>query len=617
MYSALSEDNPTMSDTQPFLSQIREIISGIRKRKDVEEIADYVAYQLMHLYGIEQDPLVVKIGELLADIRNKDNLEESIPLIIEKACEIAGAIHGSFVEVDHENQLLKILSSYGPDWTEEKQQCLLPIGEGLTGIVAKTGKPYLCQDAAHDPHYFPLFDYVKSELVVPVMIDEKVWGLINIDGMEDDSFDENTLHLLTVFAEMVAFSLTLQFHVRNQRKLQEQIVQSEKMASLGRAIAGIAHEINNPLTSILGHASLLMLRNNGDQKTTQSIEAIYHETVRTADLVKGLLAFARKESPKREILGINEIIHAAIGLKKYQLQVDNIHLHLDLNEISYPVEVSPQHIQQVLINLLTNASQAIPKNQRRGNVSITCGRSGDNVLVRISDNGTGIPEGSQKYIFEPFFTTKEPGQGTGLGLSLASTLIENNGGNLSLEKTSHEGTTFLIELPIAVTSKVLETVTQKAKLDLPPENGPILSRILIVDDEPQVTESLKDYLEMHDFTVTCVRSAYSALDMMQSESFDVVVCDIRMPGMDGLELYEKAIKAFPLYRGYFIFMSGDLMRDNILTQIKALQCPWMEKPFLFESMVALIKKTIDQELPVRDTPQEQSTMIPRNSSFVS
>ncbi len=592
-----------MDGTEPFLHQIREIVSGIRERKDADEIADFVAFKLMSLYGIEQDPLVVKIGEMLADIRQKSCLEESIPLIIEKACEVAGAIHGSFVEVDHENQTLKILSSYGPDWSDDKFQCLLRVGEGLTGKVARTGQPRLCRDVSQDPDYFPLFDYVKSELVVPVIMDGKVWGLINLDGMEVDAFDENTLHLLTVFAEMVAFSITLQLHVRNQRKLQEQIVQSEKMASLGRAIAGIAHEINNPLTSILGQASLLMIRHDGDEKTARSVEAIYKETIRTAELVKGLLAFARKESPKRDLTGINELIRSTVALKKYQLQVLNIQLELDLDQASYPVEICTQQIQQVLINLITNAEQAIPKD-RRGRITVSTRRSAHKVLVRVSDNGSGIPEGSRKYIFDPFFTTKDPGQGTGLGLSLATTLIENNGGNLSLDKSSSDGTTFLIELPLATTSHPLDESEQSPIPDILNPAEERAAHLLIVDDEPQVLATLTDYLEMQDFLVTKVRSGYAAMDVLQDLTFDLVICDIRMPGMDGLELYQKTIDSFPVYKQRFIFMSGDLMRDNILTRIKELECLWIEKPFLFEDM----KKTITAALH-HDTQASAETAL--------
>ncbi|MDL5050296.1 ATP-binding protein [Oscillatoria amoena NRMC-F 0135] len=583
-----------MSEKELLPQQIREITQGILARQDTNEIADFVAFRLMALYGCEIDPFAVNIGNLLADIRQKASFEESIPLIIQKACEVAGAVHGSFVEVDHEAGVLRILSSYGPDWTEEKMNCLLKIGEGLTGIVAASGQPRLCNDASNDPNYFPLFDYVKSELVVPVIIDGKVWGLINIDGLEENAFDEKTLHLLTVFAEMVALSATIQLHMRNQSKLQEQIIQSEKMASLGRAIAGIAHEINNPLTAILGHASLLKLRNQqSDPATLQSIEAIYRETIRTADLVKGLLAFARKESPKRQVTGVNELVHAVAGLKKYQLQVQNTELQLDLENISYPVEICPQQIQQVLINLITNAEQAIPKTHRRGRVVVSVRRSGHKVLIRVSDNGSGIPEGSRKYIFDPFYTTKDPGQGTGLGLSLATTLMENNGGNLLLEKTSSEGTTFLIELPLCAANGALEMALEKATPDIIPEQESARISVLIVDDEPQVIQTLGDYMDMEGYTVSMVKSAYAALDIMQTVTFDVVISDVRMPGMDGMEFYQKTIELFPSYRGRFIFMSGDLMRENVMTRIREFECPCIEKPFLLQDMVKLISSVIN------------------------
>ena len=317
----------------------------------------------------------------------------------------------------------------GNDWTLEKQMCQLGLGKGLTGHVALTGKPYLCPDTKIDPNYYPLFDNVRCELIVPIVVEERVWGLINLDGLEPDCFDDSTLSTVALLAELAAFAIKLRLDLTEQERLQRHLIQSEKLASLGETIAGIAHEINNPLTAILSNAQLLALRRGGPADEA-SINSIVLEAKRTADLVKNLLAFSRKESKKREVIGVNELIKQAVNLKRYQLKVNNIQLISEPCEISYPVLVTAQQMQQVLLNLLNNAEQAIAKTDHPGIIRVEGGRRGETVYITVTDNGVGIPAHVLPFIFDPFFTTKNLGEGTGLGLSIAHTLIENHGGTI-------------------------------------------------------------------------------------------------------------------------------------------------------------------------------------------
>src|SRR5271154_2878059 len=437
---------------------------------------------------MDTNPVAIALREVLTAIRQRKRVEEILEMVLSYSSDLGKAAHGSIVTLDHNAQKLIITSVRGEDWTLEKQMCQLSMGQGLTGHVALTGKPYLCKDTRIDSNYFPLFENVLSELVVPIIVEEKVWGVINLDGLEINAFDETSLSTIALMAELASFAIKLRIDLTEQERLQRHLIQSEKLASLGETIAGIAHEINNPLTSILSNAQLLALRRGGPADEA-SINSIVLEAKRTADLVKNLLAFSRKESKKREVIGVNELIKQAVNLKRSQLRVNNIQLISEPCEISYPVLVTAQQMQQVLLNLLNNAEQAIAKDTHPGVIRVEGGRRGETVYITVTDNGVGIPAHVLPFIFDPFFTTKNLGEGTGLGLSIAHTLIENHGGTISA-KSEPGNTVFIIELPMARSPKMPSESKETQPLPAPPRKTKRLGRVLVVDDETAIVDAI-------------------------------------------------------------------------------------------------------------------------------
>ncbi len=566
---------------------------------------------------MDYNPIAPSIRDVLAAIKQRKTLDDVVALILHRACELSDAVHGSFVQVDYDNQYLVIAGTHGPDWTLEKRQTRQPVNVGITGWVATHGVPYLCPDVAQDPYYYPLFEFVRSEMGVPVVVNNRVWGVIVMDGLAVNAFDQGMLATVTMFAELAAFAITLQLELKEQERLQRYLVQSEKLASLGEIIAGIAHEINNPLTSILGHASLLT-QDQDKEAAAASIDAIMQEARRTADLVKNLLAFSRKEAGnQREHIGANQLIERVCAMKRYQLRVNNIGLVFEPAATSYPLYVSAAQIQQVLLNLINNAEQAIPPYRRDGCIRILLEQRGQRVAIGVQDNGSGIPQELQKLIFDPFFTTKPVGEGTGLGLSIAHSIIKNHGGQIAFN-SAPTGTTFWIELPLAtepaagrpvplkdapaaaisnpiaaaatrtqnlrsVTNKASSTAT-KPKPTASKNGNKVTGRVLVVDDEPQILESLASFLEMQSIETGRAGDALSALALLQAQEFDVIISDIRMPGMDGLQFYEHARGMEPRYAQRFIFISGDLVRETTRAFIHATGCPYLEKPFSFETL---------------------------------
>jgi signal transduction histidine kinase len=537
-------------------------------------------------------PVAIAVREVLTAIRQRKQVEEILEMSLYHASDLGKAAHGSIIIVDHNLRKLNITSIRGDDWTLEKQMCQLKLGEGLTGHVALTGKPYLCPDTRFDPNYYPLFPDVRCELIAPIIVEDKVWGLINLDGLVPDAFDESTLTNVALFTELAAFAIKSRIDIAEQDRLQRHLIQSEKLASLGETIAGIAHEINNPLTSILTNAQLLALRRGGAADES-SINAIMQESRRTADLVKNLLAFSRKESKEREVVGVNDLVKQAVNLKKYQLKVNNVQLIVEPGEISYPVLVTPQQMQQALLNLLNNAEQALTTLDRPGEIKVEVGRTGDRAVITVTDNGPGIPPHIMPFIFDPFFTTKTLGEGTGLGLSIAHTLIENHGGTISARSEPGE-TVFTIELPIVRTPQPAPNAHETVPLPIPvPRQPGRLGRVLVVDDEVAIVDAIAEFLDLQNVTADKANDGNEALQLLGRNRYDAVISDIRMPGLDGPQLYERASAMQPAYKDRFLFMSGDLVRENTQTFVASQSCACLSKPFPLQLLFQHLQPHLD------------------------
>jgi len=531
------------------------------------------------------------IRDVLSAIQDRKHVNEIINVILDRACQLVNALHGTFLTL--EGDRLIITSTHGPDWNDELRSRQYGIGQGIVGHVIETGEPYITGEVTTDPYYIPLFTGMHSVISTPVLINDKVWGVISIDSPLPSAFDEQTQGLLAVFAELASFSIRARVEQQQEDMAQRQLLDSAKQASLGDIIAGVAHEINNPLTSILTHASLLTLKRGGEADAL-SIKTIQEEADRTAELVKTLRSFGREEDSGKHTVGINEIINQAVSIKKFPLQDKNISLVTELEPFSLQVTANPSQIQQVLLNLIENAEQAIPISRRDGHIHVKAARFSNRVRIAVSDNGVGIPADKQKQIFDPFFTTKPVGQGMGLGLTTAYAIVENHGGQLTLESSTAAGTRFIFDLPLAVSADTYLSAhggnLGQPVLVVKPGTG----KVLLVDDEPYILESLSDFLQTQEIETKTANDGLVALEILRNESFDVIVSDIRMPGMDGMQLYNSARDVDARYAKNFIFITGDLVRGNNRNFVENTGCSYLEKPFspvtLYQSLLPYLAK---------------------------
>jgi signal transduction histidine kinase/CheY-like chemotaxis protein len=543
---------------------------------------------------MNQEPVIQAIREILEAIQAKQPLEEVMQLILRWACTITDSVHGSFITIDHADKSLRITSVYGPDWTDDIRNRRLRLGQGITGRVAATGKPYLCHDTAQDPNYITWFSYVRSEMTVPVYLQKEIWGIINLDGLKPNEYNETSLNQINLFAQLAASAIDLRLKWDLEQRMQAELLQAEKLATLGKLIAGIAHEINNPLTAILGGASVLAYDiENPEHKET--LEAIAHEAQRAADLVKNLLAFSRRQSGNMQVCAINDIIRDTCGLIRHQLKLKNIRLTVGTPDLSPLVKVNSLQIEQVILNLINNAEHAIEMEGRSdGNITVEVEEDQDSVTIHIIDNGIGMPIEVRESIYDPFFTTKEVGKGTGLGLSIAQGIIQAHGGKIICSSGLHAGASFTVTLPRA-NEEIAETKPLPAKNSVgstsPPEIAPTNRlRILLVDDEELIRSALSRFLKTYHYDVVTAQDGQEGLAIAHKESFDFIISDIRMPRMNGLEFYRGMLEVDRIYRQRFIFMTGDLISNDLITKVRETPCPCLEKPFSFERLLELLPK---------------------------
>ena len=350
--------------------------------------------------------------------------------------------------------------------------------------------------------------------------------------------------------------------------------QREKLAALGSLLAGVAHELNNPLSVVVARA--VLLEEQGNLATQTAAAKIRSAAERCARIVRTFLAMARQQPPQRGPVAIEEVVAAALDIANYALRSANIDVQIDLADDLPPIDADADQLHQVLLNLLINAHHALQDVDGPRRVRIT-GRhehAASRLLLTVSDNGPGIPEALRARVFEPYFTTKPTGVGTGVGLAVSLGIIETHGGTLTVEHASGAGAAFVITLPVAGPD-ALRSAARPASLASPGSRT-----ILVVDDEAEVRETLGEILTRAQHRVTMVSSGHEALERLAGQRYDVIFADMRMPGIDGRALYGEIARRWPDQAARVVFVTGDMLTATLREFIAASGRPLIEKPFL-------------------------------------
>ncbi len=336
--------------------------------------------------------------------------------------------------------------------------------------------------------------------------------------------------------------------VTGERRIQSKLLQTEKMAALGQLVSGIAHELNNPLTAIMGYAQLLL---GHDLDAVQFSEAknVYHEAERARRIVKNLLYFARENKPERTRVDINEIVERTLALRSYELRVENISVHTELASGLPQTLADPYQLQQVILNLVVNAEQALLEGRGQGHVWIRTShviqglgrRTRDRLVLEVSDDGPGVSPEIASRIFDPFFSTKTATVGTGLGLSIVYGIVQQHGGEVTFENLPGGGAKFTVELPVvAVPASAPSAFPFQAAGR---STNVSASRILVVEDEPTVAQLVVDVLREEGHEVAAALDSQEGLTRLSRSPYDLVICDLRMPRLDGPAFYDALVRA--------------------------------------------------------------------------
>ncbi|EEF59868.1 ATP-binding protein [Pedosphaera parvula] len=400
--------------------------------------------------------------------------------------------------------------------------------------------------------------------------------------------------LAAVFNQMIENVKTsreqLEKTVETLKATQNQLIQSEKLSGIGEFVAGVAHELNNPLTSVMGFAEILQQSELPEQHR-RFLDMIFKSAKRCQKIVAGLLSFARKHLPERKVLSVNTVLESAIEIVQYQLRTSNIEVITALDPNLPPTLVDQHQMQQVFLNIINNARQAMEVRQTRGRICITSQVVDDRVRVIFQDNGPGISADNLKKLFVPFFTTKEVGKGTGLGLSICYGIVTEHGGTITPQSKHGEGASFTIDLPITRDFAAKPEAVAVLPQTQPTKEG-LGKRVLVVDDEDSILQMIKEALTLNGYQVDVARDGETALSCMANCRYDLALCDWKMPGLNGQEVYEKLREKNPEMSRRLIFITGDVVNEKAQEYLKSRDKICLSKPFTLAEFRAAITRVL-------------------------
>ncbi|HET7875990.1 MAG TPA: GAF domain-containing protein, partial [Methylomirabilota bacterium] len=547
---------------------------------------------------------VDSLREAVEQILVPFSLEERLNLIARKAAELFDAERATIALRREGSEELVVRAGYR--LTPGEVGRVLQLGTGGLGVAAAGREGVLVNDYESWPQRDPYIVTAYADrppsavLAYPLLVHDQVIGAIAVGlhapGRRFAPADLDRLASLAAPAALVIEHSRLydelQARLAELQATQAQLLQADKLSAVGRLVSGVAHELNNPLSVVIGYGQLLMSR-EVPPDIRRPLELMVAQGDRMARIVQSLLLFSRQRQPERGAVDIREMIEQTVALRLTQLALSGIRVERTFADGLPPVEGDAHQLQQVILNLLLNAEQAIlgsGEPQARVGDKIRIGAAvraeadGRWVVIEMEDNGPGIPRDALPRIFDPFFTTKKMGEGTGLGLSVSYGILRQHGGRLSCESAPGR-TLFTLTLP-AMTAPVASAGEPAA----PPRAEGRGRRVLVVDDEPALVDLVSGLLRDRGWEVDVAGDGRAGLERLREGAYDLVVCDIRMPDLSGEEFYRIATSGRRDLARRFLFITGDTANPAAWHFIEQTQVPVLEKPFTPQALLRAIEQ---------------------------
>jgi PAS domain S-box-containing protein len=458
------------------------------------------------------------------------DLSESIPRTLRQMLELFELDVASLYLFENDDTTVRRIASVGHRSEFAKSFPVVTLPAGLIQQLRATHATFLSVQSLPLPPIAKELqkkEGVESAYVVTLWANEKIIGALVVGSRRLREFSSADISLLTAVGSQVAIAAD---HSRlyeetrkayeDLRRTQEQLVHSEKLAAVGQLISGVAHELNNPLTAILGYSQLLSSSGEVGTQALSYSEKLYKQALRTHRIVQNLLSFARQHKPERVPVRLNSILEDTLALRDYDLRMSHIRVHLDLAADLPEIPADPHQLQQVFLNLINNAVDAILESGSEGDLWVRTGAQAHHVFVELIDSGPGVKDASR--VFDPFYTTKPVGKGTGLGLSICYGIISEHGGTIQVRKEADRGAAFRIELPLRSTYHSQKNVEKQAPRSA---KG---ARILVLDSNDSVLETVVELLSGNEHLITASKSLRDAQRLVRNREFDLVVADWQM-----------------------------------------------------------------------------------------
>jgi len=454
------------------------------------------------------------------------------------------------------------------------------------------------------PEYLPhlpksISDYVEAEglrswIWVVLWSKDRPAGVIGVGSREAREFSRSEENLLVAISKQLAATIEKVYLYEEScrayddlSQAQEQLLQSEKMSAVGQLISGVAHELNNPLTAILGYAQLLESEGLPD-RARDFISKIFKQAQRTHRVVQNLLSFARQRRAQRVEVDVRKVLDETLALRDYDFKVNNIQIQREQTRHSLMVTADPHQLEQVFLNILNNSVDAILETGNPGRLEVQTREEDGYVIIEFHDSGPGIRE--PKRIFDPFYTTKAVGKGTGLGLSICYGIVKEHGGEISAENQADGGAVITVKLPTTTAEM------PPAEVHVPAPRREVLQGcLLIVEDEDAVLEFARDVLTGAGADVHAVKSIEEAKTLLKSEKFDALLINEGMPGTNARDMHEWLLENSPALAQKTLFTFSRVADPETKTYLEEKAVPSLVKPFevygLISSVRALMQKS--------------------------